>query len=243
MTMAALQLLDYYTLQGVICCESGLHIGAGNDVIEIGGTDRPVIVHPIKRHPYIPGSSLKGKLRSLLEMRHAAFTEKGFPSNTQSGPTGFVGRIFGINAGDEENAQTPTALIVRDAEPSEEYLKEFQTRRQQGQLVLEQKSENTINRIDSSANPRTIERVPAGATFAFTAIYRVFAIDGDASRARGDFDRVLEALALLELDTLGGHGSRGYGRVRFTDLAATDIRGQPIVLRPLPSYLGLGNGQ
>lgn len=236
MSAPKFQLTDSYLLTGVICCESGLHIGAGNDTIEIGGTDRPVIKHPIKEYPYIPGSSLKGKLRSLLELRHAAFADNGGPSTTQDGPTGFVGRIFGINAGEEEG-QTPTALIVRDAEPTANYLEEFNLRRSRGQTVLEQKSENTLNRIDASANPRTIERVPAGATFTFKATYRIFAQAGDDSRSRADFVHVLEALALLELDTLGGHGSRGYGRVKFEELAYTDLAGQRVEIPSLTNYL------
>ncbi|NJN84998.1 MAG: type III-A CRISPR-associated RAMP protein Csm3 [Caldilineaceae bacterium] len=235
--MAQLQLTDYYLLRATIYCKSGLHIGAGNEAIEIGGLDRPVIVHPIKRHPYIPGSSLKGKLRSLLEMRHAAFTADGQPSKTQQGNTGFVGRIFGISAGDENEGQTPTALILRDAEPTPAYLNNLTLRRERGQVVLEQKSENTINRIDASANPRTIERVPEGATFAFEATYRIFALDGDDQRSRADFDHVLEALALLELDTLGGHGSRGYGQVKFEGLTCNDLAGNAVTLKPLADYL------
>lgn len=233
----SLQLTNVYKLTGTLRCVTGLHIGAGQDNIEIGGTDRPVILHPIERYPYIPGSSLKGKLRSLIELRYGEFGPDGGPTRRQTGDHGFVGRIFGISAGDE-TGQVPTALIVRDAVPNERYGAEFRLRRQQGQQVLEQKSENTINRIDSSANPRTIERVPAGAEFAFEATYRVFAVEGDDAQSQDDFRHVLEAMALLELDTLGGHGSRGYGRVEFLDdLQCVDMSGNPVPLDALGSYL------
>ncbi|MCB0184387.1 MAG: type III-A CRISPR-associated RAMP protein Csm3 [Caldilineaceae bacterium] len=232
----SLQLTDIYLLTGTICCVTGLHIGAGQDSIEIGGTDRPVILHPIERYPYIPGSSLKGKLRSLLELRYGAFAPNGGPSTQQTNATGFVGRIFGVSAGDEDN-HLPTALIMRDAIPTAGYRDEYNLRRRQGQPTLEQKSENTINRIDSSANPRVIERVPAGAAFAFEATYRIFALDGDDSQSRADFRHVLEAMALLQRDTLGGHGSRGYGQVRFQDLACTDMALQPVDLHQLDTYL------
>lgn len=220
-TTPVLQLTGYYQLTGTIVCETGLHVGAGGDTIEIGGTDRPVITHPIDGYPYIPGSSLKGKLRSLLELRHGAFDDQGGPYKLQDGDKGFVGRIFGIGAGDD--GQLPTALIVRDAVPDEAYRKQFTGLRQQGQQPFEQKSENTINRVSSVANPRVIERVPAGATFGFEALYRIFAREGDNAQSLNDFRHVLEALALLELDTLGGHGSRGYGRIRFNGLQYTDM--------------------
>src|SRR3989304_7996305 len=55
-------------LKGTIVLKSGLHIGSGNMEMHIGGTDSPVIKHPHTLEPYIPGSSLKGKVRSLLEM-------------------------------------------------------------------------------------------------------------------------------------------------------------------------------
>lgn len=238
-----LQLSNYYVLSGVIRCMSGLHIGAGNETIEIGGTDRPVIKHPLEGYPYIPGSSLKGKLRALLEIRHAAFDpgsgsgKGGGPSKSQSGPTGFVGRIFGVSAGDDKENSLPTALLVRDAIPTSAYRAELSRRRAEGLAVFEQKSENSINRVTAEANPRTIERVPAGAGFTFEAIYRIFARHGNDDQSRADFAHVLEALALLQLDTLGGHGSRGYGRVAFESLKCVDLAGNEVAIKPLMEYL------
>jgi CRISPR-associated protein Csm3 len=232
-----LQLSNYYVLSGVIRCMSGLHIGAGNETIEIGGTDRPVIKHPLEGYPYIPGSSLKGKLRALLEIRHAAFAPNGGPGKSQSGPTGFVGRIFGVSAGDDKGNQLPTALLVRDAIPTSTYRAELSRRRAEGLTVFEQKSENSINRVTAEANPRTIERVPAGAGFTFEAIYRIFARHGNDDQSRADFAHVLEALALLQLDTLGGHGSRGYGRVAFENLKCVDLAGNEVPIKPLMDYL------
>jgi len=233
-----LTLVDYYLLEGVIECVTGLHIGGSTNEIEIGGTDRPVIIHPTRHYPYIPGSSLKGKLRALLELRHAAFSASGGPATQQTGPTGFVARIFGISAGDRAVDQWPTALLVRDAAPTAAFHAELAASRQAGRLLLEQKTENSVNRINAKANPRTIERVPAGATFQFQAIFRVFSRDATSAQARTDFDHVLEALALLELDTLGGHGSRGYGQVQFAELTCRSLfSNEPVPLRTLASYL------
>lgn len=236
-TAPELQLTGYYQLTGEIFCDTGLHVGAGSDTIEIGGTDRPVIKHPFKNYPYIPGSSLKGKLRSLLELRYGAFDGEGDPYKRQDGAKGFIGRIFGIGAGDK--AQLPTALIVRDAVPTENYLEELGVLREQGREPFEQKSENTVNRITSKANPRVIERVPEGAIFKFEATYRIFARDGDDAEAIADFRHVLEAMALLELDTLGGHGSRGYGRIHFKHLQYDDMmsKSDAIEVNGLTQYL------
>ena len=64
-----MQLTDMQVIEGDLELVTGLHIGAGNDEIRIGGIDNPVLKHPYSGQPYIPGSSLKGKVRSLLEWR------------------------------------------------------------------------------------------------------------------------------------------------------------------------------
>ena len=62
-----MQLTHIRKLEGTITLKTGLHIGAGDTEMRIGGTDNPVVKNPLDNRPYIPGSSLKGKIRSLLE--------------------------------------------------------------------------------------------------------------------------------------------------------------------------------
>ncbi len=74
------------------------------------------------------------------------------------------------------------------------------------------KFENVINRATSVANPRQIERVPRGMTFDFQLVYNI----EDESELAEDMEILAEGFRLLQLDYLGGHGSRGYGRVAFS---------------------------
>lgn len=53
-------------LEGKIVTKTGLMIGTGREAFEIGGVDNPVIKDPNGK-PYIPGSSIKGKMRALIE--------------------------------------------------------------------------------------------------------------------------------------------------------------------------------
>ncbi|HFQ89625.1 MAG TPA: type III-A CRISPR-associated RAMP protein Csm3 [Desulfobulbus sp.] len=226
MSTQAIRLLGYYHVQGEIVCETGLHIGGGNDIIEIGGLDNPVIRHPVTRLPYIPGSSLKGKMRSLLEMFTGAVNAKGNVHSAEDcggSMTCPICRIFGVS-GSEGSSFGPGRLIIRDACLADT---------EQGGLVREVKYENMINRIKGTAeHPRQMERVPAGTKFSFAMSYRVFSVPGDGDDADGGevdmklFDRVLDCLKLLENDTLGGSGSRGYGQVSFQDVHYTDLEGE-----------------
>src|SRR3989338_11494456 len=62
-----MKFIRYKTITGIMQCVSGLRIGGSKDTIEIGGMDNPIIRNPLDKFPYIPGSSIKGKMRSLLE--------------------------------------------------------------------------------------------------------------------------------------------------------------------------------
>lgn len=196
---------------------TGLHIGAGDGEMHIGGVDNQVIRHPVTREPYIPGSSLKGKIRSLLEWRSGA---------VQEGPLGFddcgkpgvlpILRLFGMSGdaqlAEEQSRQIgPTRLAFWDCCLDGDWVKRV---REDNLPLTEVKSENSINRIAGTAlNPRQTERVPAGACFAFRLSCK--RLDDDDEKL---LDMALAGLKLLELDSLGGSGSRGYGKVRFAEL-------------------------
>jgi CRISPR-associated protein Csm3 len=256
-------LLGKIIITSQLIVETGLHIGGGAGNLDIGGLDKAVIRDPLTRQPYLPGSSLKGKLRSILErLLHKPLNRSGggvvrYESDdlesgyTEVGNNNFiqyegartcqVSRIFGSTGGtkcwvpatldraelDVDNTarekdingtthirikgrNSPARLIVRDAhlEPtSAEKLKKIDT----GLYMTEWKFENSIDRITSAANPRQFERVPAGSIFKFELVYTV----ENREQAIVDLKNLAIALAVLEDDALGGHGSRGYGKIRF----------------------------
>jgi CRISPR-associated protein Csm3 len=233
-----MQLEDYLTLRGTLRCVTGLRIGGSSEMIEIGGLDNPIIKHPLTGMPYVPGSSLKGKMRSLLELRLGMIDprpEVNGRRNREYGevhrPGGYgckgddcpICRLFGSNAGDGELG--PGRLIVRDAYLTDEWDEKAHERLMDGEPVTEIKYENTINRITAMANPRQMERVPAGVTFALEIGYRVFDTGDGGKIDRELYERVIEALQLVQADTLGSSGSRGYGKVSFEDLELTDLSG------------------
>lgn len=233
-----MQLNDYLTLRGKLRCVTGLRIGGSADMIEIGGLDNPIIKHPITGLPYVPGSSLKGKMRALLELRLGMIDprrEVGGRSNRAygevhraggygcEGQTCAICRIFGSSAGEGELG--PGRLIVRDAYLTDEWDDRIQELLMAGESVTEIKYENTINRITAMANPRQMERVPAGVEFALEIGYRVFDTGDGGETDHRLYARVVEALQLVQADTLGSSGSRGYGKVVFEDVVLTNLEG------------------
>lgn len=220
--------IGYKKVEGIIEVVTGLHIGGSTSIIEIGGKDNPVIKHPVTREPYIPGSSLKGKMRSLLEWKHGLINSAN-PGSREFGEVHQCDRkvcpvcvVFGSSA--EKSSSGPTRLIVRDAVISTDY-KEKQKEKDINWIPLditEDKYENTINRITAKANPRNFERVVSGVEFSFEMIFRIFDVpangkDGFDNGKQDEelFMEVLEGLRLVESDALGGAGSRGSGQVKF----------------------------
>ena len=206
-------------LTGLIIVKTGLHIGAGNDKVEIGGMDNPIIRNPMTREPYIPGSSLKGKMRALLEWQfNKVMPNDGKPCSCGK-PICEICRVFGSanskKNNDDAKKRGPTRLIVRDAVLHEDDAEKFKN----GKPIVEEKSENSLNRITAAANPRPIERVVPGIRFRFELVYRVID-DGDGgTQDEENFKKVVcKGLQLLENDYLGGGGSRGNGRIVFAEL-------------------------
>jgi len=236
--MKEMKLTTIKTLKGKIEVKTGLHIGAGNDTIEIGGMDNPIIKDPVTFEPYIPGSSIKGKMRSLMELLlvpNIIAENNGKPCNCGKSSCPIC-RVFGAaidrKRSDEDTAgRGPTRLIVRDARLSDESRKAFS-----GKTLTEEKSENSLNRITAEANPRPFERVVPGVQFDFEIAYRVFD-DGDGGTTDEKLfkDVVLAGLALLQNDYLGGGGSRGNGRIEFKDLI--DESGAAITLPSLKEVM------
>ena len=218
-----MKLKGYKRIEGIIEVVTGLHIGGSTTIIEIGGKDNPVIKHPITKEPYIPGSSIKGKMRSLLEWKLGEID-----TNPQNGKFGEVHTckknncpiciIFGNSAEDAEESETgPTRLIVRDAILDEGYknMQRLKNPNWTPMDLTEDKYENTINRITVRAKLRNFERVVSGAKFAFSMSYRVFENGDNGGGDETLFENILDGLRLIEDDALGGAGSRGCGQIKF----------------------------
>lgn len=236
--MTDLKFLGRVRVAGTIVLESGLHIGAGKDAIEIGGIDNPVVKHPHTGEPYIPGSSIKGKLRFLIEWAFDKIREDGKPwgsddhganSTLEGGDP--VLRIFGTPAKREKWSGGPTRLVVRDAMLEDSWRAEAAERMWP---LTEEKTEVVIDRIAGKAHdrigPRQTERVPSGARFNLDLVFRVFDIGDGGKRDEECLNWLLAGLSLLEMDALGGSGSRGYGRVRFENLTYYDLKNDPMAL-------------
>jgi len=216
-----MKFIGYKTVCGIIQCVSGLRIGGSKDTIEIGGMDNPIIRNPMDNFPYIPGSSLKGKVRSLLEweidgkLGNNGNVHQFKDCNKDSSCP--ICRIFGVT--DDEVSFGPGRAIFRDgwvSDQSKDKLKELQ--RKKGLLYVEEKTETAIDRLKGKAKGgslRQYERVPAGTEFSFQIDYRVFDINDNGDVDNQNFLWLLHGLWLLEQDALGGSGSRGYGQVKF----------------------------
>ena len=204
------------TIHGKIECVTGLHIGGSGSGYEIGGMDNPVIRNPLDGFPYIPGSSLKGKMRSLMEWAEGAIDPSG-DIYKSSDPDDVVCRLFGAPA--EANRRAgPTRLIVRDATPDGITRKMMENlEATQGLPKVEVKTEVNINRITSKplSGPRQMERVPVGSLFDFEVVFALYEVDGLRVNDVDLLERVFTALRLVEDSALGGSGSRGSGQVRF----------------------------
>ncbi|MCX7880661.1 MAG: type III-A CRISPR-associated RAMP protein Csm3 [Ignavibacteria bacterium] len=209
--MAQAEFIGNIILKGKIECITGLHIGGSKEKLEIGAVDSPVIRDPVTNYPYIPGSSLKGKLRSLLSYSLGFKYDSAGKDDYKEHETIYF--IFGAGANDKNRPDGPTRLIVRDAYPDEKTIRMWEELDSE-LLYTEYKAENTLDKLTSAANPRFLERVVKGSHFNFEIIYGIYQI-GENKDNPEDFKFVVDAMRLLENSYLGGSGTRGYGQVAF----------------------------
>lgn len=215
-----MKISKFVSVTGIINCESGLRIGGTKEgIIEPGGAENTIIRHPITMLPYIPGSSLKGKMRSLLE------TDASSGANVQDGKPCKCGnclvcKVFGSHGMINKEI---TRILVRDCpitEDSASILRE--AKEESGLNYAEIKSENIIDRktgVAANKGLRTQERVPAGTEFQMNITLKLF--EGD------DKDKIIafvkKGIELLQRDYLGSSGSRGYGKVKINNVAVKEL--------------------
>lgn len=211
-----MQLIEIKEITATIVLESGLHIGAGNDEIKIGGIDNSVVKNPITRHPYIPGSSLKGKVRTLLEWSSGEIRDRDKPFKTDESDN-LIARIFGNGDIVKDYKGGPTRVSFKDCNLNHENMRELVEK----MSLTEEKTEISMNRLSGTAADgglRTMERVPAGAKFDFGVTFKIFDMGDGGKRDLEAYELLKQGLKMLELDSLGGSGSRGYGKIKFNDL-------------------------
>lgn len=218
-------------IRGIIEVKTGLHIGGSKEKMEIGGIDSIVVRSPRTNYPYLPGSSIKGKMRHLLEYFHGVLNnpsgvDNNHPLEKMIGNVSIdekIVRIFGIGANEKENNKNLekiglSRLIVRDAHPTTSTTEMWENEMGSDSFFTEYKAENTIDRLTSAANPRFIERVVEGSKFEFEMIYSAFKIEENDSydqKVDQDIANIFTGLRLLEASALGGSGTRGYGKIKF----------------------------
>lgn len=223
------KLVKKIKITGKIKLLTGLCIGGTDTGMEIGGLDKAVVRNPLTGKPYIPGSSLKGKMRALLEISEGAIQIKTMNQVNYIGSDDIqyiTARLFGNSKGNSE--QRPSRLIVRDCDLIEASFlgKDLDL------PFTEAKTEVVIDRITAKAMPRTIERVPAGAEFKLEMILNIID-DGELYKEYPDLknedseqlyiETIKRGMALLENDYLGGSGSRGYGQIKFEDVKFEEV--------------------
>lgn len=209
--MEQTQLLEKVIIRAVLTVKTGLHIGGSSDYAPIGAVDSIFVRDPLTRQPVIPGSSVKGKLRTLLAKTRNEGNLGSSPDNDEK----VVLRLFG-------SAQKNHILFSR-LQFSDSFVKDTSVKQFSGldtdTYLGEVKFENTINRATGEATPRQIERVPAGMQFDFQLVYNL----ENKEESGEDMEVLRDGFRLLQLDYLGGHGSRGYGRVAFSDFSVTRV--------------------
>lgn len=196
-------------ISGNIEVLTGMHIGGGNEYSAIGAIDSPVIKDPLSMRPIIPGSSLKGKIRTLL-----ARSMNSNPNAKHSDDDTKIKRLFG-------SQEEISRLIFRDLKLSNA-----------DELIgmgavspTEVKFENTINRISGEAMPRQIERSISGSIYPLEIVYQVSVNDSDYKELLEDISTLCNGMCLLQYDYLGGHGTRGYGKIKFSGLNIKSVLG------------------
>ncbi len=197
-------------ITGKIEILTGMHIGGSSSFSAIGAIDSPIVRDIESDLPMIPGSSLKGKIRYLLSKKYNNNIAKNHNEDDEA-----ILRLFGSS--DKEKLYRSRLIFSDSILSNIDKFKEIGIHN-----PTEIKTENSINRLTAIANPRQIERVIRGSEFDFSIIYNV-ETEEDVEDIEIDIDLLCQGLKLLKYDYIGGHGSRGYGRVNVKDLEIKEV--------------------
>ena len=195
-------------ITGIIQAETGIHIGGNSQFAAIGAVDSPVIRDVYTDYPIIPGSSLKGKMRTLLAKQYNKGLEK--PENDDD-------RILRLFGSAEKGKIQFSRLIFSDM-----IMVNAEKLQKTGISTTEIKFENTINRLTAVAMPRQIERAVRGSEYELHLIYNL----EKEEEFEEDMKLLRHAMTLLTYDYIGGHGSRGYGKISFKNLDLNCVIGE-----------------
>lgn len=197
-------ILDKIIIKAELKLLTGMHIGKSNDFAPIGAVDSVIITDPVSKQPIIPGSTLKGKLRTML----AKLETEGPSLKKHDDDAEIIKRLFGAsNPEIIESRLQFYDIFLNNAEELKN--------KEMDLAYTEIKFENTINRITAVANPRQLERVPAGAKFDFKLVYNC----EDELDLEEDIKNLAKALKMIQLDYIGGSGTRGYGKIAFSNFS------------------------
>lgn len=202
-------------INGVLEVVTGMHIGGSSAFSAIGAVDSPVIKDIRTNKPMVPGSSLKGKMRTLLSKKYNSVVQANANDDAEC-----ITRVFGSAKKDDNGKVMPSKILISDMF----VINEEELRNRGLQNLTEVKFENSINRATAVANPRQIERAIKGLQFGVDMIYEVE--NGKVDEIEEDIKIIAEALQMLQYDYLGGSGSRGYGKVKFHELNAENVVGE-----------------
>ncbi|NLZ58998.1 MAG: type III-A CRISPR-associated RAMP protein Csm3 [Corynebacterium sp.] len=202
-------------ITGEITLVTGMHIGASDNFSAIGAIDSPVIKDILSGLPIIPGSSLKGKMRSLLARQYNDDPLTEYDNDNER-----IARLFGTSRDRKTKNPQRSRLIFADM-----IMSNLGDIKKQGvETATEAKEENSISRATGVANPRVLERTIRGAKFPLTIVYDA----DDMNQIEEDFAMIADGLRLLQFDYIGGHGSRGYGKISISDLRVEVVAGKNV---------------
>ncbi|EYD68939.1 Csm3 family CRISPR-associated RAMP protein [Fusobacterium necrophorum subsp. funduliforme B35] len=215
-----MKLLEIKKIDCRIKLLTGMRVGGNNDIIEIGGNDSPVVRNPLTREVYIPGSSIKGKMRMFMEWIKNKIDDKKGNVHSCTDKDCPICRVFGRGAKDSQTAKSgPTRISVKDAYLTEDSKKKLEKLKERTGIDTEWKYENNINRLSSAATPRNSERIPAGTEFDFSISYKILDMGDGGTKDKQYFEKVvLKALKAILLEGIGGGVSRGNGQFEFVEL-------------------------
>lgn len=216
--MANWKLTKIISFTGTVECVTGLSIRSGANELGIGGADSEVLRNPLTGEPYLPGSSLKGKMRSQLEHVRGLSEPCGCGRQSCS-----ICTVFGAHKNTKNNFAGPTRILVRDGVLTDAFREKVAQLPPERRGYFEVKAENIINRSTGVADsPRFMERVYGGTEFTLDIQLQIF--EGDDEEKLVNF--VKQGLALVEASYLGNSGSRGYGKVKFQyEITETPVAG------------------